>query len=238
LSAHDDTDQYAADDLGYAGDVDSDALTFHIQNQPTWASFSAADGHMSGTPSAAAVGTYPDIVVSVSDGKSTAALPAFSVTVMAPAAADIDGDQLTFKIQNQPSWANFNSATGALTGNPTAANVNTYSNIIISVTDGIATTSLAPFSITVVQAANGSASLSWTAPTTNSDGSTLSNLAGYHVHYGTSTAMTQTAQVATAGVTTYTLNNLTSGTWYFAVSAYTGGGTESNLSNTVSKTIP
>lgn len=254
-----------------ASDADSDALTFSIKNKPSWASFSAADGHLSGTPKATDAGTTSGIVISVTDGKATAALPAFAIAVVAPAtgggggttnhsptingapassvavgnaygftptAADSDGDTLTFSIQNKPAWASFNTATGALTGTPTAANVGTTSNIVISVTDGVATTSLAAFSINVVQAATGSASLSWTAPTTNSDGTALTNLAGYRVHYGTTTAMTQTAQVSTAGVTTYTLGNLTSGTWYFAVSAYASNGTESTLSNTASKTIP
>jgi hypothetical protein len=155
-----------------------------------------------------------------------------------PTASDAESDALTFNIQNKPAWASFNAATGALSGSPTAANVGSYANIIISVSDGVATTALAPFAISVVQAATGAASLSWTAPTTNSDGTALSNLAGYRIHYGTTTAMTQTAQVTTAGVTTYTLGNLTSGTWYFAVSAYATSGAESTLSNTASKTIP
>ncbi len=248
-----------------ATDANADALTFNIQNKPDWATFSAADGHLSGTPSAAAAGTYAGILISVSDGQATVSLPAFSITVVAatagnasptiggapaasvavgnsysftPTAADADGDPLTFSIQNQPAWAAFNTATGALTGAPAAADAGSYANIIISVSDGSATTALAPFAITVVQSANGSASLSWTAPTTNSDGSALGNLAGYRIHYGTTTAMTQVVQVASAGLTTYTLGNLSSGTWYFAVSAYASTGAESPLSNTASKTIP
>ena len=64
-----------------ASDADSDALTFNIQNKPTWASFSAADGHLSGTPKAADAGTTSGIVISVTDGKATVALPAFAITV-------------------------------------------------------------------------------------------------------------------------------------------------------------
>ncbi|MCC7461753.1 MAG: hypothetical protein IT480_04735 [Gammaproteobacteria bacterium] len=263
-----------------ARDADSDALTFAIQNKPEWASFSAADGHLSGTPDAGDAGSYSGIVISVTDNKATAALPAFEIQVLVPdssaggssgggtggggtvdrpptirstpassvaagnaysftpTASDPDGDPLTFMIQNKPAWASFNTATGALTGTPTAANVGTTSNIVISVKAGTATASLPAFSITVQQAASGSASLSWTAPTTNSDGTTLTNLAGYRIHYGTTSAMTQMVQVATPGVTTYLLGNLTSGTWYFAVSAYASNGTESTLSNTATKTIP
>lgn len=248
-----------------ASDADSDALTFGIQNKPDWATFSAASGRLSGTPAPAAAGVYDNIVISVSDGKATVALPALSITVIAaadgnasptisgapatsvvvgntysftPTAKDADGDPLSFSIQNKPAWATFNSANGALSGTPAAADVGTSGNIVIAVSDGNATTALAPFAISVTQSANGSASLSWSAPTTNSDGSALTNLAGYRIHYGTTNAMTQVVQVASPGITTYTLGNLSSGTWYFAVSAYASTGAESGLSNTASKTIP
>src|SRR5690348_9234476 len=43
------------------------------------------------------------------------------------------------------------------------------------------------------------AALSWVAPTQNSDGSQLTNLAGYNIYYGTDpSALTQTIQVANA----------------------------------------
>ncbi len=48
-----------------------------------------------------------------------------------------------------PSWANFNTLTGELTGTPTNSDVGTDSNITISVTDGSQSSSLAPFSITI-----------------------------------------------------------------------------------------
>jgi len=44
-------------------------------------------------------------------------------------------------------------------------------------------------------------------------------------------------QVASAGAVSYVLSNLASGTWYFAVSAYTSSGTSSALSTVASKTI-
>lgn len=87
-------------------------------------------------------------------------------------------------------------------------------------------------------APRGTAPLSWTPPTQNIDGSSLTNLAGYRIHYGTSpTAMTQTIQVANPGLRSYTVSNLASGTYYFAVRAYTSAGSESVLSNVESKTI-
>jgi hypothetical protein len=56
-------------------------LSFSVQNKPAWANFSIATGLLSGTPTSAQTGTYPNIVLSVSDGQSSSALPGFSVTV-------------------------------------------------------------------------------------------------------------------------------------------------------------
>lgn len=66
-----------------------------------------------------------------------------------PVAADDDGNTLVFSIVNKPSWASFNTITGALTGRPGAADVGTTAGIVISVSDGIAKTVLQPFSLTV-----------------------------------------------------------------------------------------
>lgn len=83
-----------------------------------------------------------------------------------------------------------------------------------------------------------SALLTWTPPTLNTDNTPLTNLAGYRVHYGASaTSLTQTAQLNNPATTTYTISNLTPGTWYFGVRAYTTQGSESSLSNIVSRAV-
>jgi hypothetical protein len=64
-----------------ASDDDGDALSFTIQNKPAWANFDAATGRLEGIPQFGHVGTYDDIVISVSDGRATASLPAFSIEV-------------------------------------------------------------------------------------------------------------------------------------------------------------
>lgn len=80
--------------------------------------------------------------------------------------------------------------------------------------------------------------LRWAPPTQNTDGTALTNLAGYRISYGTSpTALVQTIQVASAGASTYTISNLAPGAYYFAVRAYTADGTESRPSNVLSKTV-
>jgi trimeric autotransporter adhesin len=79
--------------------------------------------------------------------------------------------------------------------------------------------------------------LSWQAPTKNVDGSTLTNLAGYKIYYGTSSKnYTQTVSVSGASTTTWTLS-LAPGTYYFALSAVDTSGGESAKTNEVSKTV-
>ena len=244
-------------------------LKFSVSNPPSWASFSSRGGTLSGTPQASNTGVYSNIIISVTDGVSTARLASFSITVAStsvtptsdtaptiagtpsssitvgqtyafqPTAADADGDALTYSIASLPSWASFSTTTGRLSGTPVATNAGTYSNIVISVSDGKASTALPAFSLTVYSlVVTGSATLSWTPPTTNTDGSALTDLAGYRIVYGTSAdVLTQSVQVATAGLASYTIDNLAQGTWYFVMISYDTSGSESSPSNIASMTI-
>ena len=85
----------------------------------------------------------------------------------------------------------------------------------------------------------GSAGLSWSPPTTNTDGSPLNDLAGYYVYVGTEpNSLARLIAISDPKTTTSTVKDLTPGTWYFAVTAVNGGGSESARSKIVSKTIP
>lgn len=153
-----------------------------------------------------------------------------------PHATDADANTtLTFSITNKPSWTSFNAATGELTGTPAATNVGTFSNITIAVSDGTNAVSLPAFSITVGQK-TGSATLAWMAPTQNEDGSALT-VAGYRVYYGPSANDLSTVITLQSATSSYIINSLTAGTYYFAVTALDDKGAESRLSNTVSKVI-
>jgi hypothetical protein len=89
-----------------------------------------------------------------------------------------------------------------------------------------------------VPVAPGTASLNWTPVTQNSDGTLATELAGYQVYYGTSPdAMNSVIVAADPDQTSYVVTNLSSGTWYFSVAAYTNDGTIGLLSNIASKTI-
>lgn len=154
-----------------------------------------------------------------------------------PTSSDADDDVLTFSITNQPSWADFDTATGQLSGTPGASDVGTYAGIRISVSDGEATTNLAAFAIAVVTTASGSATLSWTAPSQKTDGSPV-DLAGYRIYWGTSSRdYSHSATLNGPGVSTYVIDELTPATWYFTVTAVDGQGLESDWSNEATKQI-
>ena len=176
-----------------AADPNGDPLTFTIANRPAWATFNASTGALVGTPTATSVGTFANIVISVSDGKVSTSLPAFAITVAAsantpptisgapsttatvgtayaftPSASDANGDALTFNIINKPTWATFSASTGRLQGTP--ATVGGSTNIIISVSDGQASTPLPAFAITVSAGANTAPTISGTPPTSVTQG--------------------------------------------------------------------
>jgi hypothetical protein len=152
-----------------------------------------------------------------------------------PTVAEAHG-RLGFSIQNKPAWASFSIATGQLAGTPTSADAGTYAGIIITASNGVSSASLPPFTLTVSQ--GGTVTLNWQAPTTNTDGSPLTNLAGYTIAYGANpNALTQSVTVDNPTTTVYSVQNLSSGTWYFAVSADTSDGTQSALSSVVSTTV-
>lgn len=167
--------------LPTATDADGDTLTFSILNKPAWTSFNTSNGLLAGTPTNDDVGSYSNIVISVSDGQDNdgGSLDAFAIVVnnindapvisgtpatsvvagndytFVPSASDIDSSSLTFSIVNRPDWATFDSLSGTLSGSPSKNDTGTTSGIVISVSDGDLSTSLAAFSIKVSSAGGG-----------------------------------------------------------------------------------
>lgn len=248
-------------------DPDGQTLTWSITNKPSWASFSTSSGRLSGTPAASDAGkTTANIRITASDGSAQTSLPTFSITVAAaantaptisgspttslvagsnysftPTASDAQGDKLSFSISNRPSWASFDTTTGRLYG---TAQAGTWSGISISVSDGKATATLPTFTISVSAAAQtppaatGTAVVTWSAPTKNTDGTALTDLYGYWVYRGTEPGVwKEQVQVVGAASTSYTFKQLPAGTHYFAVAAVNNAGTESPLSAVGSKTV-
>ncbi len=78
----------------------------------------------------------------------------------------------------------------------------------------------------------------WQAPTENSNGTPITNLAGYKIHYGTASQQyTQVVEVSNPSLSRYVMDSLSSGTYYFAITAYNSQGIESGLSGEVSTTL-
>lgn len=171
-------------------------------------------------------------------GNPSSAVIAGSDYSFTPTASDPDGDQLTFSILNKPDWATFESNTGSLSGRADAGFEGIYANIRITVSDGAASSSLPDFSIEVTQAAIGSVTLTWDAPTMNVDGSSLTDLAAYKLYYGTNSRnYTNEVRIENPGVATYVVENLVSDTYYFAITAINGAGEESDFSSEAVHTI-
>jgi hypothetical protein len=249
-------------------DPDGPSRSFTFTNFPAWITTrNTSTGLIGGTPVAGQEGTYSNLRINVSDGTNSRTLGPFTITVTAlpttnqppvisgspptsivsgllysftPIASDPNaGSTLTFSITNRPLWATFDPTTGTLSG---LALLGTTSNIVISVRDPQgATAALAPFSLNVQAAPpTGTATVTWTPPTTNTDDSQLTDLLGFRVYYGTNAnSLTQTSPpIDNAAAVEYTVNSLASGTWYFAVKAYNAARVESDLSNVSSKVIP
>lgn len=82
------------------------------------------------------------------------------------------------------------------------------------------------------------ATLEWTAPTTQTNGATLADLAGYRIHYGKSArTLDQMIEIKNASISSYVVEGLAPGTYYFAVSAFNSRNFESERSNAGKKDI-
>lgn len=126
-----------------AADADKDKVTFTIANKPSWATFVAATGALTGKP---AVGTYANIEIAATDGKAVTALPAFSITVSPlpkqtavtltwmPPTQNSDGSTLQdlkgYKIH-------YGAAPGAYTGVVDIANAGVASYVLDSLPSGL-----------------------------------------------------------------------------------------------------
>lgn len=92
-------------------------------------------------------------------------------------------------------------------------------------------------SCTVVEGV-GSTRLTWQPPAANTDGTPLTDLASFRAHYGrTQGTYPNSVAIASASATSYTVDNLAAGSWYFVLTALNQAGTESQFSNVASKTI-
>jgi len=84
----------------------------------------------------------------------------------------------------------------------------------------------------------GSMTLQWTAPVTRTDGTplSLSEIAGYRVHYGTSPgSYPHHVDITDGSLQSATLTGVPVGTYYIAMSTYDSNGLESSYSASIVK---
>jgi hypothetical protein len=85
-----------------------------------------------------------------------------------------------------------------------------------------------------------SITLSWSPPTQNSNGTALTNLAGYTLHYGTTSEdYTGSIEITNPAATSYVVSDsdFPPGTYYFAISAYNAQQVSSSFSGEVAVTL-
>lgn len=187
----------------------------------------------------ASASTVPQI-----QGTPSATATVGSTYSFQPTVSNTFGLSVTYKVYNKPSWAAFNATTGKLSGTPTAANVGTYRWIQIAAVDAKGTGWLPSYTLTVSGStstpppSNGTVTVSWTPPTQNTDGSTLTNLAGYHIYYGTSqTNLNNVVNITNPGLAAYVVSNLSATTYYFSMTSINSSGEESARSAVVSHLV-
>jgi Calx-beta domain len=190
------------------------------------ASYNTIDGSAaSGVDYTATQGT-----LTWADGDSSAR------TIIVPVRNSAQGKSFAIALMSIAGQASF--------GNPSSA--------VIQVTSSLASTSSSsggsPSGSSSGTIASGSSSgtsvgskttmLSWSPPNENTNGSALTNLAGYNIYYGTSSGtMTNKISITTVGITNYVIQNMNSGNWYFAMTAVNSSGTESVLSGAIEATL-
>lgn len=150
-------------------------------------------------------------------------------------ASDADNDILTFSIINKPDWASFDTTTGTLSGTPTVAGE--FPEIEIGVSDGKVTAKLTAFNLVVNAPAlpetpvTYSVTIHWQAPTQNINNEISEPLIAYKIFFGSEAGNPDhTITVTNGEISEYQITNLSSGGYYFSMSAITESGMESDAS--------
>ncbi len=188
----------------------------------------AASGNISGST---ALTVNPAALVSISVAPSNETIA--KGTTMQFTATGTYSDNSTQDLTAAVTWSSSNTAAA------TISNAAGSRGLATSVTAGSTTISAVSGSVSGtagLSVIDRSISLTWDAPTTNTDGTALTDLAGYKLYYGTSPGVyTTTVTLGTA--TSHVINDLSPGTYYFAVTAVNSEGAESECSNEAWKTV-
>ena len=227
--------------------VASSAGSYSIVHKPAWASFNTITGELSGTPTSADTGQYSNIIISADANGSSLPLPPLSIIVTPAATPTADpvastgpnptGSSTTASNQSSSSGGAGSSSSGNVVASGSSSSSSSSSGSGTS-SGATASNSGSSSSSGSTTSASSSITLAWDAPTENTNGSALTNLAGFQILYGTSsTSLTQKISINSVGILSYVVENLTPGTWYFEVVAVNSAGEVSGPSTVVSATI-
>jgi len=124
-----------------------------------------------------------------------------------------------------------------MSGSETISSLTTDTQFIL-ICSGVSGSVNEIVNVTVVLNSIGTALISWTPPTENTDSSPLTDLAGYKIYYGTTPGNYGIPiTINNPGLSSYLVENLASSNWYFVMVAFNSSGIESSYSTEVSKTI-
>ena len=163
-----------------------------------------------------------------------------------------DAGAVRYEVINLPQWASFDPATGRISGWLAPADEGFTSPItILAVSEYGYSAALPTFAISVEPFANAAAGqvalldlqesnhrwarVSWELPTTNTDDSPLTDLAGLYIYHGSTPDQMRVVVEIEGASANVVLTNLPSGTNYFAVSAFNSEGAQSITSAPVVK---
>ena len=177
--------------------------------------------------------------VTVNPMPSTPVAPALTLTSSPNTIEENETSVITWNASNATScsaiggWSNKTSVSDNQTVGPLTTTT-TY-RMRCTGTGGTVTETV---TITVTQPSLGSVELSWDAPTTNEDGSVLTDLAGYTIYYGTNQSnLNQIIDISNVGITSFVISDLPSDTYYFSITAKDNNNNESTRSNIASKVL-
>ncbi len=184
------------------------------------------------------------------DGSENAAV---SLTITSPSSASaMDTSDTTVSLAGNASsdmgifkvaWANDRGGEGVANGTDSWQTASIAlelgeNRITVTAEDTTGATTSRSIVVNRESGQTGSAALSWTAPTARTDGSPLTNLAGYKIYYGRMSGIYDyQIDINNPGILIYLVENLVSGDWYFALAAYDSQGFESDRSNEVLRQI-
>ena len=155
---------------------------------------------------------------------------------LAGCGSDESGSSTAATSTTSTSTTGSNPQTAADSGSSTSGS--STSGSTTSGSTGSTTTGSTGSTTPTTPVASTSVTLGWVAPTQNSNGTPITDLAGYKIHYGTASEnYTKVVAVSNPSLSRYVMDSLESGTYFFAITAYNSKGIESTLSGEISATL-